>query len=70
VCDAGTGTASAPEANATRTLLTDAPFPYDRVARVDLFIVSVSASLSPDTGSAAVFVTLAAPNRRINVLAL
>ena len=70
MCDAGPEAASDPEANATRTLLTDAPFPYDRVSRVDLFVVSVSASLSPDTGSAAAFVTLATPNRRINVLAL
>ena len=60
-------------ANVTRTLLTDAPFPYDRLARVDLHIVSVSASLSADTGSTGStgsFVTLATPNRRINVLAL
>lgn len=56
--------------NATHTLLTDGPFPYDRVARVDLYVVSVSASLSPDTGSASGFTTLATPNRRINVLAL
>jgi hypothetical protein len=60
---AGTGT--------THTLLTDDPFPYYRVARVDLFIVSVSASMSPDTlGSANGFVTLATPNRSVNVLAL
>ncbi len=70
MCDARTRTTSDPSGNATRTLLTDAPFPYHRVARVDLFVVSVSASLSPDTGSAAGFVTLATPNRRINVLAL
>lgn len=57
----------------TRTLLTDDPFPYDRVARVDLYIVSVSASLSADTSAASgggEFVTLAAPHRKINVLAL
>jgi hypothetical protein len=56
----------------TRTLLTDAPFPYDRVARVDLYVVSVSGSLSPDTSATAGgnFMTLATPKRRINVLAL
>jgi hypothetical protein len=56
----------------TRTLLTDAPFPYDRVARVDLYVVSVSGSLSPDTSATAggSFMTLATPKRRINVLAL
>lgn len=56
----------------TRTLLTDAPFPFDRVARVDLYVVSVSASLSADTSgtSGGTFMTVATPNRRINVLAL
>src|ERR1051325_2282184 len=54
----------------TRTLLTDAPFPYYRVARVDLYVISVSASLTPDTSTSSGFVTLATPNRRINVLAL
>ena len=59
-------------ATATRTLLTDSPFPYDRVKRVDLYVVSVSASLGADTSAAASgdFVTLAAPHRLINVLAL
>ena len=58
--------------NTTHTLLTDSPFPYDRVSRVDLYVVSVSASLAADTSSAASgnFLTLATPNRRINVLAL
>jgi len=54
----------------TRTLLTDAPFPYDRVERVDVYIVSVSGSLSADTSVGGSFVTLATPNRRINLLAL
>jgi hypothetical protein len=58
-------------ANATRILLTDDPFPYDRVERVDLYFVSVSGSLSPDTGSSAAgFVTLAEPHRLINLLEL
>jgi hypothetical protein len=59
-------------AGTTSTLLTDAPFPFDRVARVDLYVVSVSASLNPDTSSTqgGSFFTLATPNRRINVLAL
>ena len=65
------GGSVAPGAGVTRTLLTDDPFPYYRVARVDLFIVSVSASIAPDTaGSANGFVTLATPNRSVNVLAL
>jgi hypothetical protein len=59
----------------TRVLLTDAPFPYDRLARVDLYIVSISASLTADTGgigggSGANFVGLVQPNRRFDILAL
>lgn len=56
----------------THVLLTDGPFPYDRLARVDLHIVSVSASLSTDTaaGGGGSFVTLASPNRGFDVLAL
>ena len=62
---------SQPAANATRTLLTDDPFPYNRVARVDLYVVSVAGSLSADTGAVGgSFVTLATPHRRINVLSL
>src|SRR5205823_5224217 len=59
------------QATATHTLLSDSPFPYDRVARVDLYVVSVSGSLAADTSMASGdFVTLATPNRRIDVLAL
>lgn len=54
----------------TKTLLTDDPFPYDRVKRVDLYIVSVSGSLSPDTSGGGNFVTLATPHRAINLLGL
>jgi uncharacterized protein DUF4382 len=57
--------------NVTRTFITDSPFPYHRVARVDLYVVSVSASLTPDTSAgSSSFVTLATPHRLINVLAL
>ena len=59
-----------PGAKPTRTLLTDGPFPYYRVARVDLYLVSASASLSPDTGRSGTFVTLATPNRRVNLITL
>ena len=70
-CSDGSPHSVAPGAGATHTLLTDDPFPYYRVARVDLFIVSVSASIAPDTaGSANGFVILATPNRSVNVLAL
>jgi hypothetical protein len=57
--------------NPTITYITDSPFPYYRVARVDLYVVSVSGSLTPDTAAGSgSFVTMATPNRRINVLAL
>ena len=71
----GDNTGVVARTGSTRVLLTDDPFPYDRVARVDLFIVSISASLSADTGgigggNGSNFVTLVQPNRRFNVLAL
>jgi len=60
------------QTGSSHVLLTDGPFPYDRLARVDLYIVSVSASLSTDTaaGGGGGFVTLVTPNRRFDVLAL
>jgi alpha-tubulin suppressor-like RCC1 family protein len=60
----------------TRVLLTDDPFPYDRLSRVDLYVVSVSASLTADTGgiggdtTGSNFITIARPERRFNILAL
>jgi hypothetical protein len=52
--------------------LTDAPFPYDKVASVDIFVVKVQASWAGDTSAAATndFVTVANVNRKINLLAL
>jgi hypothetical protein len=59
------------EGGLTHTLLTDSPFPYSRVARVDVYVVSVSASTAPDTSRTATgFAVLATPNRRINLLNL
>ena len=54
----------------SRVLLTDAPFPYIWIARVDMYIVSVAVSVAADTGATGNFVTVATPNRRINLLAL
>lgn len=54
----------------TRTYLMDGPFPYHRVSRADLYVVSVSATFGQDTSPTSAYVTLATPNRRINVLAL
>ena len=70
-CSSDGGSTTLP-AGSTRVLLTDDPFPYSRVARVDLYVVSISGSLNADTsaGAGGDFVTLAAPHRLINVLAL
>ncbi len=59
-----------PADNSTRVLLTDAPFPFDRVERVDLHFVSVSGSIGADTSAGSPFVTLATPGRRVNLLEL
>jgi hypothetical protein len=52
--------------------LTDAPFPFSTVARVDIFVVKVQASWAGDTSAAALgdFITVADVNRKINLLAL
>ena len=58
-------------------VLTDAPFPFDSVARVDVFVVRIDAK-APDTDSAAAanesdsngWVTVATPNTLINLLDL
>ena len=55
-------------AGATRVFVTDDPFPYDTVARVDLYIESIAMNASADTSNTANWVTLATPNRRINLL--
>jgi len=66
-CGGGAGPAGD---KTTRVLLTDAPFPFDRVQRVDVYVMSVSGSLSADTSASGDFVTLASPNRAIDLLAL
>jgi hypothetical protein len=52
--------------------LTDAPFPYDQVSRVDIFVVRLEASWAADTSVEATpnFVTVATVNRTIDLLAL
>jgi len=66
-CDSSSPVATGP---LTRVLLTDGPFPYQWIERVDLYVVSVSVSVDADTGASGNFVTVATPNRRINVLGL
>ena len=55
----------------TRVLLTDAPFPYDSVARVDLYIVEIQATNEPDTTFLGQWWTrIAEPHASFNLLDL
>ena len=49
-------------------LLTDAPFPYDQVSRVDVYIVRVEATANADTTTAQSWQTLVAPDKSFNLL--
>jgi hypothetical protein len=56
-----------------QVLLTDAPFPFDSVQSVQVYIVSIAVSTHPDTGTSADsmhWVTVAAPHRQIDLLTL
>ncbi|MFN2572217.1 MAG: DUF4382 domain-containing protein [Gemmatimonadales bacterium] len=56
-----------------KVLLTDDPFPFDSVDRVEVYIISIAVSTQPDTGSSAdsmSWVTIAEPHRQVNLLAL
>jgi hypothetical protein len=56
-----------------KILMTDAPFPFDTVQSVDVYVVSVAASAQADTGSSAdsmQWVTITEPRQRINLLTL
>ena len=67
----GTDVTSNPSGGRTRVLLTDAPFPYDRIARVDVHIVRVQVAASADTSDPnESWTTIAEPNRTINLLEL
>jgi Domain of unknown function (DUF4382) len=58
---------------ATRVLITDAPFPFDTVQSVDVYIISISASAESDTGGNAdnvQWVPIVEPHRQINLLSL
>lgn len=72
-CDtASTGNPTIGGDKNVQVLLTDSPFPFDLVARADLYIVSVSAGLdSGTTGSDCTGARLiASPRRRFDLLAL
>jgi hypothetical protein len=56
-----------------KVLITDAPFPFDTVLSVDVYVISVAVSTQPDTGGSAdsmAWVTVTAPHRQINLLEL
>ena len=68
-------TAGAPNSRKpmAKVLLTDAPFPFDSVRSVQVYIVSIALSTHPDTGTSADsmhWVTVAAPHRQIDLLTL
>lgn len=65
-CSTQTGTG---QTGATRVLLTDAPFPYDQVSRVDVYIERISASGTVDTNGHEPS-TIVAPHTRFNLLDL
>jgi hypothetical protein len=52
----------------TRILLTDAPFPFDQVERVDVHIVRVEGTANPDTTTNQSWQTLVEPDRDFNLL--
>src|SRR5437870_13535746 len=56
-----------------KVLLTDAPFPFDSVQSVQVYVVSIAVSTHPDTGTSADsmhWVTVAAPHRQVDLLTL
>jgi len=55
----------------TTVEITDGPFPYDSVARVDIYIVSIAVRNEPDTSQGATgWITVAEPRHRFNLLEL
>src|SRR2546427_924729 len=54
----------------TRVLLTDAPFPYDSVASVNLHVVRIEASNQPDTSGGGNWVLVTEPRKAFDLLEL
>lgn len=60
-----------PSDGRTSIFLTDAPFPFDGISRVDIYIESIALALSADTSDAGPpWITVARPNRVFNLLDL
>jgi len=53
-----------------KILLTDAPFPYDSVASVNIYVVRVEASAQTDTSGGGDWVLIAEPRKVFNLLTL
>ena len=71
--DTGPASAPPPAPQSTNVVLTDAPFPFDTVQSVNVYIISVSVSTEADTGSNAdnvTWVPVTEPHRQINLLEL
>ncbi len=66
---AGCSTSAGTGNGMTTVLLTDAPFPYDQVSRVDLYIERIGAGVTTDTGGNPPG-TIVAPHKTFNLLAL
>lgn len=52
----------------SQILLTDAPFPYDQVQSVDVYIESIEAAATFDTMTTVEWTPLATPNKKFNLL--
>jgi hypothetical protein len=68
------GTDAGPEnpgSGRTSVYLTDAPFPFDGVSRVDIHVVSIAFAVRADTSDGAIpWVTVATPDKAFNLLDL
>ncbi|HYT71225.1 MAG TPA: DUF4382 domain-containing protein [Gemmatimonadales bacterium] len=53
-----------------KVLLTDAPFPYDSVASVNVYVVRIEANALADTSGGGAWVLIAEPGRSFNLLTL
>jgi hypothetical protein len=66
-----TGPAGPPVEGTTAVFLTDAPFPFDRIQRVDIHIAEIALSPRADTSEGLPeWVTVARPDRTFNLLDL
>jgi hypothetical protein len=59
-----------PSDGKTAVFLTDAPFPFDGISRVDIHIVDIAMSTQMDTTDASPWVSVAHPDRVFNLLDL